>query len=118
MPYEHLGHNIMSKSKFSEQAEKLKNLVGSARLQTSSQVAMTNENISGETKTNVVPEEQIASTERPEPAKTKAKNLKAIPLSYFEAHADLKAASKTSLDFSSYIIEAIREKLERDGALG
>ncbi|EOJ9802924.1 molecular chaperone GroEL, partial [Escherichia coli] len=25
---------------------------------------------------------------------------------------------KTSLDFSSYIIEAIREKLERDGAIG
>ncbi|HHU1662921.1 TPA: molecular chaperone GroEL, partial [Escherichia coli] len=24
----------------------------------------------------------------------------------------------TSLDFSSYIIEAIREKLERDGAIG
>ncbi|ECV7329428.1 molecular chaperone GroEL, partial [Escherichia coli] len=38
--------------------------------------------------------------------------------SYFEAHAELKATSKTSLDFSSYIIEAIREKLERDGAIG
>ncbi|MGT3951398.1 molecular chaperone GroEL, partial [Escherichia coli] len=36
----------------------------------------------------------------------------------FEAHAELKATSKTSLDFSSYIIEAIREKLERDGAIG
>ncbi|HHH7531371.1 TPA: molecular chaperone GroEL, partial [Escherichia coli] len=34
------------------------------------------------------------------------------------AHAELKATSKTSLDFSSYIIEAIREKLERDGAIG
>ncbi|MDA4293424.1 molecular chaperone GroEL, partial [Salmonella enterica subsp. enterica serovar Minnesota] len=55
---------------------------------------------------------------RPVAARTKAKNLKAIPLSYFEAHAELKATSKTSLDFSSYIIEAIREKLERDGAIG
>ncbi|HGD8512292.1 TPA: molecular chaperone GroEL, partial [Escherichia coli] len=32
--------------------------------------------------------------------------------------AELKATSKTSLDFSSYIIEAIRAKLERDGAIG
>ena len=55
---------------------------------------------------------------RPQTARTKAKNLKAIPLSYFDAHAELKATSKTSLDFSSYIIEAIREKLERDGAIG
>ena len=81
----------MSKAKFSAQAEKLKNLVDSARLQTSSSAVA---------------------------ARTKAKNLKAIPLSYFEAHAELKATSKTSLDFSSYIIEAIREKLERDGAIG
>jgi hypothetical protein len=59
-----------------------------------------------------------AAEVRVESPKTKAKNLKAIPLSYFEAHAELKSSSKTSLDFSSYIIEAIREKLERDGAIG
>ncbi|EEQ0767325.1 molecular chaperone GroEL [Salmonella enterica] len=111
----------MSKNKFNEQTEKLKNLVGSARLQTSTQIAAKNDaaqgsdEISNEAKGS---EKQSQVTERPEPAKTKAKNLKAIPLSYFEAHAELKATSKTSLDFSSYIIEAIREKLEKDGAIG
>lgn len=99
----------MRKVKFDEQAEKLKSLVGSARLQTSSTVAVTSDALA---------ENQSPVSERPEPTKTKAKNLKAIPHSYFEAHADLKAASKTSLDFSSYIIEALREKLERDGAIG
>lgn len=48
---------------------------------------------------------------------TKSKHLKAVPISYFEKHIDLKKGGKTSLDFSAYIIEAIREKLERDGAL-
>ncbi|KIG83327.1 molecular chaperone GroEL [Escherichia coli] len=101
----------MSKAKFSAQAEKLKNLVDSARLQTSSSAV-----------TATVPSQPNEGAEevsgRPVAARTKAKNLKAIPLSYFEAHSELKATSKTSLDFSSYIIEAIREKLERDGAIG
>lgn len=52
-----------------------------------------------------------------EPAKTKSKSLRAVPASFFDKHAELKAAGKTSLDFSAYIIEALREKLERDGAL-
>ena len=101
----------MSKAKFSAQAEKLKNLVDSARLQTSSSAV-----------TATAPSQPNEGAEevsgRPVAARTKAKNLKAIPLSYFEAHAELKATSKTSLVFSSYIIEAIREKLERDGAIG
>ncbi|EES0776392.1 molecular chaperone GroEL [Escherichia coli] len=97
----------MSKAKFSAQAEKLKNLVDSARLQTSSSAV-----------TATAPSQPNEGAGRPVAARTKAKNLKAIPLSYFEAHAELKATSKTSLDFSSYIIEAIREKLERDGAIG
>ncbi|MFP1451550.1 molecular chaperone GroEL [Escherichia coli] len=100
----------MSKAKFSAQAEKLKNLVDSARLQTSSS-AVTATVPSQPNECREVSGESVA-------AGTKAKNLKAIPLSYFEAHAELKATSKTSLDFSSYIIEAIREKLERDGAIG
>ncbi|WP_050863137.1 hypothetical protein [Enterobacter kobei] len=112
----------MSKNKFNEQAEKLKSLVGSARLQTSTPVSVTNDATKvGESigkEANVEPEITTLVSERPGQAKTKAKNLKAIPLSYFEAHAELKATSKTSLDFSSYIIEAIREKLERDGAIG
>lgn len=100
----------MSKAKFSAQAEKLKNLVDSARLQTSSSAV-----------TATAPSQPNEGAEEVSgrvAARTKAKNLKAIPLSYFEAHAELKATSKTSLDFSSYIIEAIREKLERDGAIG
>lgn len=123
MPSEHPSA-IMSKNKFNEQAEKLKSLVGSARLQTSSQIAVTNdatkasEDHGSESKVNADDEKQSLAADRPEPARTKAKNLKAIPLSFFEAHADLKATSKTSLDFSSYIIEALREKLERDGAIG
>ncbi|ECF0927306.1 TPA: molecular chaperone GroEL [Salmonella enterica subsp. enterica serovar Strathcona] len=107
----------MSKQNFVEQAEKLKCLVGSARLQTSSPALAS----AGEVKEPddyVTSDVQHAVNVRAEPPKTKAKNLKAIPLSYFEAHAELKLSSKTSLDFSSYIIEAIREKLERDGAIG
>lgn len=50
-------------------------------------------------------------------ATTKAKHLKAVPTSYFDKHKEVKDAGKTSLDFSAYIIEAIREKLERDGAM-
>mgnify|MGYP001229474448 CR=1 FL=1 len=98
----------MSKAKFSAQAEKLKNLVDSARLQTAVTATAPSQPNEGA--------EEVSG--RPVAARTKAKNLKAIPLSYFEAHAELKATSKTSLDFSSYIIEAIREKLERDGAIG
>ena len=106
----------MSKAKFSAQAEKLKNLVDSARLQTSSPaVTSTVPSQPNENGDSSVAEGVSA---RPQTARTKAKNLKAIPLSYFDAHAELKATSKTSLDFSSYIIEAIREKLERDGAIG
>lgn len=107
----------MSKKNFSEQAEKLKSLVGSARLKTSSSVPASTAEVKGPD--GDVPSDSHSVAEvRAEPPKTKAKNLKAIPLSYFEAHAELKLLSKTSLDFSSYIIEAIREKLERDGAIG
>ncbi|WP_412497260.1 hypothetical protein [Vibrio fluvialis] len=48
---------------------------------------------------------------------TKPKSLRAVPAAYFTKHAELKKEGKTSLDFSAYIIEAVREKLERDGAL-
>lgn len=114
---EYLMEISMSKKNFSEQAEKLKILVGSARLQTSSPGTAQTAEIKG-SDGDMPSEAHIAAEVRVEPPKTKAKNLKAIPLSYFEAHAELKLSSKTSLDFSSYIIEAIREKLERDGAIG
>ncbi len=110
----------MSKKDFNNQAEKLKNLVNSARLQTSSAAAVSDGNDANPVGAAepIAVEQQSVVEVRPEPPKTKAKNLKAIPVSYFEAHSDLKSSSKTSLDFSSYIIEAIREKLERDGAIG
>ena len=47
-------------------------------------------------------------------ASTKSKHLKAVPIHYFDMHKSLKNENKTSLDFSAYIIEAIREKLDRD----
>lgn len=47
----------------------------------------------------------------------RTKTLKAIPASYFDAHRTLRDNNKTILDFSNYIMEALREKLERDGAL-
>ncbi|WP_240207731.1 hypothetical protein [Vibrio sp. CyArs1] len=48
---------------------------------------------------------------------TKSKLLRTVPAKYFEAHKRAKAKGVTSLDFSGYIYEAIREKLVRDGAL-
>lgn len=53
------------------------------------------------------------------PAKreVRTKTLKAIPVTYFEAHQTLRDTNRTILDFSNYIMEAVREKLERDGAL-
>ena len=48
---------------------------------------------------------------------TKPKNLKSVPVSFFDKHKKLRENCKTSLDFSAYIIEALREKLEKDGAL-
>lgn len=47
----------------------------------------------------------------------KTKTLKAIPVTYFEAHQKLRDTNKTNLDFSNYIVEALREKLEKDGGL-
>lgn len=53
------------------------------------------------------------------PAKrtVRTKTLKAIPTTYFEAHQKLRDTNKTNLDFSNYIMEALREKLEREGAI-
>lgn len=47
----------------------------------------------------------------------RSKTLKAIPTNYFEAHQKLRDINRTNLDFSNYIVEALREKLERDGGL-
>lgn len=47
----------------------------------------------------------------------KAKHLKAVPVCYFDAYAKLIKENRTSLDFTSYILEALREKLGKDGVL-
>ncbi|WP_268012624.1 hypothetical protein [Aeromonas veronii] len=53
--------------------------------------------------------------EREQPSvKTKAKLLPAIPVSFEERHKALKEAGATSLVYGHYIVEALREKLERD----
>lgn len=87
------------------QQEKLSGLMNSAKLKTTAVPdAVPGKEASSEIKTS-------------HKNKSRSKNLRAVPETYFEAHASLKAANKTSLDFSSYILEAIRAKLESDGAL-
>lgn len=88
---------MKGKVDLAEQQAKLNTLMKSASLQTSS--------------TATVDEKSQQKS------KTRSKNLRAVPETYFEAHSHLKLSNKTSLDFSAYILEAIREKLERDGGL-
>lgn len=47
-------------------------------------------------------------------AATKSKLLTGLPIAFEERHKALKAAGVTSLLLNQYIIEALREKLERD----
>lgn len=47
----------------------------------------------------------------------RTKTIKTIPSNYFDAHSTLKKSGKTGLLLTAYMIEALREKLERDGAL-
>ena len=47
-------------------------------------------------------------------AATKNKLLTGLPVAFEERHKALKAAGVTSLLLNPYIIEALREKLERD----
>ncbi|MBU4685532.1 chaperonin [Cedecea davisae] len=58
-----------------------------------------------------------APADEPDKREVRTKTLKAIPASYFDLHKELRKSNKTALDFSSYIMEALREKFERDGAL-
>lgn len=52
-----------------------------------------------------------------EQSTTKAKHLNAMPSAFFDGHKKGKETGKTSLDFSQYIYEAIREKLQKDGLI-
>lgn len=51
------------------------------------------------------------------PASTKPKHLNAMPAGFFDAHKNGKKNGVTSLDFSQYIYEATREKLQKDGLI-
>lgn len=91
---------MTKKLDFANQHEKLAGLMSSAKL-----------------KTSTAPADKTSDETKPAKSKARSKNLRAVPETYFEAHAKLKASNKTSLDFSAYILEALREKLENDGAL-
>ncbi|AOF17116.1 TPA: molecular chaperone GroEL [Yersinia enterocolitica] len=97
----------MSKAKvdFSKQADILSSLVKSASLQTT-----------GSTSEVPNPARDTVALERVKKA-TRPKTLRAIPETYFDAHEKLRSDNKTSLDFTAYILEALREKLESDNAL-
>lgn len=62
-------------------------------------------------------EAQLKTNTVSEKKASRPKNLKAVPEQYFESHLKLVNSNKTTLSMTAYIIEALREKLERDGAL-
>ncbi len=55
--------------------------------------------------------------EQPKRKLTKTKLLNAMPIAYFNAHDKGRESGKISLDFSSYIYEAVKEKLIKDGMI-
>ncbi|EKI3096530.1 chaperonin [Escherichia coli] len=65
---------------------------------------------------------QASVTEKVKPQtevlRTQRKTVAAMPTEYVEAHERLRKSGKSGVNFSSYIYEAVREKLERDGAFG
>lgn len=58
--------------------------------------------------------QEMTKEASPDKPKTKAKNILNMPADFFTRHAVLKSEGKTTLLFTPYIIEAVREKLERD----
>ena len=100
-----------STNKFISQADKISQLMNSASLKTAAPgAAPQQEENPAPVVVEDLPQTQPVKKARP-------KNLRAVPEIYFDAHETLKVTNKTSLDFSAYILEALREKLERDGGL-
>lgn len=58
--------------------------------------------------------QEVAKEAAIDKPKTKAKEIRNMPVDFFNRHAALKSEGKTTLLFTAYIIEAVREKLERD----
>lgn len=62
------------------------------------------------------PAVEPATAKPAEGPKVQRKMLAAMPTEYVEAHEQLRESGRTAMNFSSYIYEAVREKLVRDGA--
>lgn len=62
----------------------------------------------------LIEKEATPATPAAPAAATKSKLLTGLPVAFEERHKALKAAGVTSLLLNPYIIEALREKLERD----
>ncbi|TDN48054.1 chaperonin [Scandinavium goeteborgense] len=71
-------------------------------------------NVGGEALLQVNAEKSNAA---PAQRTVRSKTLKVIPTAYFDAHKKLLDENKTNLDFSNFIMEALREKLVREGGL-
>lgn len=102
-----------STNKFTSQADKISQLMNSASLKTAAPGVVP----SVQQDTALAPASAEVVPQVPPAKKARPKNLRAVPEIYFDAHEMLKSTNKTSLDFSAYILEALREKLERDGGL-
>lgn len=57
------------------------------------------------------------TTAIPNERQFRQKKLNNVPISYFEIHKSLKASGLTTLNFEAYIMEAIREKFQKDNAI-
>lgn len=57
------------------------------------------------------------TTTTPNERQFRQKKLNNVPTSYFEIHKNLKASGLTTLNFEAYIMEAIREKFQKDNAI-
>ena len=66
---------------------------------------------------NSVGNNAVLRTNSKAPDGFKSKSLAKVPVAFCEAYDELKSEGGTALDMSSYIIEAFREKLVRDGKL-
>ncbi|MGA4583934.1 molecular chaperone GroEL [Enterobacter hormaechei] len=62
------------------------------------------------------PAAEPVPTKPVEGPKVQRKMLAAMPTEYVEAHEQLRESGRTAMNLSSYIYEAVREKLVRDGA--
>lgn len=63
---------------------------------------------------NGAPLKTAKTSKSNEGAAMRSKLLRSVPADFFDRHEALRKAGLTTLDFSSFIVEAIREKLEQN----